>query len=52
MDGNKHILGVWIGEHESGKFCLSVINDMKICGLQDVYLFCVDRLKVLEKRLI
>ena len=27
MDGRKDILGVWIGEHESSKFWLSVLND-------------------------
>ncbi|MFU0832649.1 MAG: hypothetical protein ACFWUC_06880 [Oscillospiraceae bacterium] len=29
MDGRKDILGVWIGEHESSKFWLSVLNDLK-----------------------
>lgn len=45
MDGNKDILGVWIGEHESSKFWLSVLNDLKSRGILDVYLFCVDGLK-------
>jgi len=45
MDGNKDILGVWIGEHESSKFWLSVLNDLKSRGVLDVYLFCVDGLK-------
>jgi transposase-like protein len=45
MDGNKDILGVWIGEHESSKFWLSVLNDIKSRGVQDVYLFCIDGLK-------
>ena len=44
-DGNKDILGVWIGEHESSKFWLSVLNDLKSRGIQEVYLFCVDGLK-------
>ena len=29
MDGQKDILGVWIGEHESSKFWLNVLNDLK-----------------------
>ncbi len=29
MDGTKDILGVWIGEHESSKFWLNVLNDLK-----------------------
>ena len=45
MDGRKDILGVWIGEHESGKFWLNVLNDLKSRGVLDVYLFCVDGLK-------
>ncbi len=44
-DGNKDILGVWIGEHESSKFWLSVLNDLKSRGITEVYLFCVDGLK-------
>jgi len=32
MDGTKDILGVWIGEHESSKFWLSVLNDLKSRG--------------------
>ena len=45
MDGTKDILGIWIGEHESSKFWLSVLNDLKNRGIQDVYVFCVDGLK-------
>jgi transposase-like protein len=45
VDGYKDILGIWIGEHESSKFWLSVLNDLKSRGVLDVYLFCVDSLK-------
>lgn len=44
MDGKKDILGVWIGQHESSKFWLGVLNDLKSRGVKDVYLFCVDGL--------
>jgi transposase-like protein len=44
MDGRKDILGVWIGENESSKFWLSMMNDLKNRGIQDVYVFCVDGL--------
>ena len=44
QDGRKDILGVWIGEHESSKFWLSVLNDLKNRGIKDVYVFCVDGL--------
>lgn len=46
MDGRKDNLGVWIGEHESGKFCMNVLNDLKSRGVLDVYLFCSDGLSV------
>lgn len=45
LDGKKDILGVWIGEHESSKFWLAVLNDLKSRGVLDVYLFCVDGLR-------
>jgi putative transposase len=44
MDGNKDILGIWIGQNESSKFWLSVLNDIKSRGVRDVYVFCVDGL--------
>lgn len=44
QDGHKDILGVWIGENESAKFWLSVMNDLKNRGIRDVYVFCVDGL--------
>ena len=44
LDGCKDILGVWIGENESAKFWLSVMNDLKNRGIKDVYVFCVDGL--------
>lgn len=44
LEGYKEILGIWIGENESSKFWLSVLNELKSRGIQDVYLFCVDGL--------
>ena len=44
MDGRKDILGVWIGEHESSKFWLNVLNDLKRRGVLEIYLFCTDGL--------
>lgn len=44
LDGKKDILGVWIGEHESSKFWLNVLNDLKSRGVLDIYLFCTDGL--------
>ncbi len=41
-DEHKDILGVWIGENESSKFWLQVMNDLKNRRIKDVYVFCVD----------
>jgi putative transposase len=45
LEGSKDILGIWIGEHESSKFWLNVLTELKSRGVQDVYLFCVDGLR-------
>jgi len=44
MEGRKEILGIWIGENETSKFWLSVMNELKSRGVKSVYLFCVDGL--------
>lgn len=44
LDGNKDVLGMWIGENESSKFWLSVLNDLKNRGVQDILITCVDNL--------
>lgn len=44
MDGEKEVLGIWIGSNESSKFWLSVLNDLKNRGVQNVLIFCVDGL--------
>ena len=44
MDGEKEVLGIWIGANESSKFWLSVLNDLKNRGVQNVLIFCVDGL--------
>jgi transposase-like protein len=44
ISGNKDILGIWIGENESSKFWLGVLNDLRNRGIEDVLVFCVDGL--------
>ncbi|HBF76631.1 MULTISPECIES: IS256 family transposase [Clostridium] len=44
MDGEKDVLGIWIGANESSKFWLSVLNDLRNRGVQNVLIFCVDGL--------
>ena len=44
LDGNKDVLGIWIGENESSKFWLSVLNELKNRGVQDILIISVDNL--------
>lgn len=44
LDGNKDVLGIWIGESESSKFWLSVLNELKNRGVKDILIASVDNL--------
>ena len=45
LDGHKDVLGIWIGEHESAKFWLTVLNELRNRGVQDILITSVDNLK-------
>ena len=36
---------MWIGEHETSKFWLVVLNELRNRGVQDILICCVDNLK-------
>ncbi|MED1802937.1 IS256 family transposase [Brevibacillus porteri] len=44
LDGQKDVLGMWIGENESAKFWLSVLNEMRNRGVKDILIISVDNL--------
>jgi transposase-like protein len=44
MGGEKEVLGIWIGQAESSKFWLGVLNDLQNRGVSNVLVFCVDGL--------
>ena len=44
MEGIKEVLGMWVGENESAKFWLSVMNGLKNRGVEDILIACVDGL--------
>ena len=44
-EGRKEVLGFWIGENESGKYWLNVLNELKNRGVQDILIMSVDNLK-------
>ena len=44
LDGSKEVLSLHIGGVESAKYWVSVMNDLKSRGVQDVLIFCTDNL--------
>lgn len=44
LDGKKDVLGMWVGENESAKFWLNVLNELRNRGVQDILITCVDNL--------
>lgn len=44
-EGNKDVLALVIWENEGAKFWLSVINNLKQRGVEDVFIACIDGLK-------
>lgn len=44
MDGIKDVLGMWVGENESAKFWLSIMNGIRNRGVEDILIACVDGL--------
>lgn len=43
-EGYKEIMGIWIGENESSKFWLGVLNELKQRGVKDILIMCSDNL--------
>lgn len=43
-EGYKEVLGIWVGENESSKFWLGVLNELKERGVQDILIMCSDNL--------
>ena len=44
LEGKKEIIGIWIGENETSKYWLTVLNDIRKRGIQDVLIFAIDGL--------
>lgn len=44
MDGKRDVLGMYVGENESAKFWLSVLNGLKNRGVKDILIACIDGL--------
>ena len=44
LDGIKDVLGVYIGENESSKYWLGILNELKARGVKDILVMCADGL--------
>jgi transposase-like protein len=44
-DGEKELLGLWLSQNEGAKFWLSVMNELKNRGVNDIFIACCDGLK-------
>lgn len=48
LTGHKDLLGIWIGENESSKYWLKVMNDLKSRGVEEILIACIDGLNGFE----
>jgi len=44
LEGKKEVIGIWMGENETSKYWLTVLNDIKKRGVDDVLIFAIDGL--------
>ena len=44
LEGKKEVLTIQVGENESTKYWLSVLNELKNRGVKDVLIICADGL--------
>ena len=44
LEGQKDVLGIWLGASESSKYWLSILNGLKNRGVQDILIVSVDGL--------
>lgn len=47
--GYKDVLGIYIGQNESSKFWLSVLNHLKARGVEDIFIICSDALSGIKE---
>jgi transposase-like protein len=51
-EGYKEILGMWIGETESASLWMSVLNDLKERGVEDILIACTDNLAGIKQAIL
>jgi transposase-like protein len=48
-NGDKEVLGLWIGETEGAKFWMGIITELNNRGVKDILIACIDGLKGLPE---
>ena len=48
-DGRKEVLSIQIGENESSKYWLSILDELKNRGVKDILILCVDGLSGIKE---
>jgi len=51
LDGHRDVLGIWAAETEGAKFWLSILNELRSRGINDILFICADGLGGLDKAL-
>lgn len=44
LDGRKDVLGMYIGENESAKYWVTILNGLRNRGVEDIFIACTDNL--------
>jgi len=45
VDGQKEVIGIYFGDNESSAYWRQVLNDLKMRGIGDICIACIDNLK-------
>ena len=48
-EGKKEVLGLYIGENESSKYWLGILNELKNRGVKDILIMCADGLSGIKE---
>ena len=49
IEGYKEVLGLYVGANESGKYWLSILNELKNRGVMDIIVVCADGLSGIKE---
>ncbi|MBO9683665.1 MAG: IS256 family transposase, partial [Flavisolibacter sp.] len=45
VEGQKEVIGIYFGDSEASSFWRSVLNELKVRGVKDILIACIDNLK-------